>query len=65
MYIVVKCPRCGTLVLGNTMYKTRSCTACGFRVNLRGSKVIGRAESPRDAVELIQALKKREAGVKE
>ncbi|HUS79427.1 MAG TPA: DUF1922 domain-containing protein [Patescibacteria group bacterium] len=47
------------------MYKTRSCTACGFRINLRGSKVIGRAESPRDAVELIQALKERKAGVKE
>jgi DNA-directed RNA polymerase subunit RPC12/RpoP len=58
MYVVVRCPRCRGLVLGNTMYRTRACSHCGHRLVLTGMKVIGRTESSIGAVELIQTLKK-------
>lgn len=58
MYIVVRCPRCRGLVLGNTMYRTRACSHCGHRLVLKGMKVIGKTESSTDAVTLIQTLKK-------
>jgi DNA-directed RNA polymerase subunit RPC12/RpoP len=57
MYVVVRCPRCRGLVLGNTTYRTRACSHCGHRLVLSGMKVIGRTESSRGAVALIQALK--------
>lgn len=58
MYVVVRCPRCGGLVLGKTTYRTRACSLCGHRITLRGMKVLGRADSPRDAVSLMQEMKK-------
>jgi hypothetical protein len=42
-------------------YRTRSCTSCGHRNDLRSLRVLGKADSPQEAVALIQSLKKREA----
>ncbi len=61
MYVVVRCQRCGNLILGNTRYRTRTCTHCGHRAVLKGLRVLGRTDSSQEAVALIQALKKREA----
>lgn len=61
MYVVVRCQRCGNLILGNLRYRTRACPHCGHRAILRGLKVLGRTDSPQEAVTLIQALKKNEA----
>ncbi|UCD45135.1 MAG: DUF1922 domain-containing protein [Candidatus Bathyarchaeota archaeon] len=60
MYVVVRCPRCRGLVLGKTMYRTRACSQCGHRITLRGMKILGRTDSPRDAVSLMQEMKKRD-----
>ena len=62
LYVVVKCPRCGGLMLANTVHRTRSCPRCNHRSKLAGLRVLGRANSTRDAVALIQALKKKEMG---
>lgn len=59
MYVVVNCPRCGGLMLAKTVHRTRSCPHCGHRAELRGLRVLGRTESPREAVALIQALKEK------
>ncbi|UCH57999.1 MAG: DUF1922 domain-containing protein [Candidatus Bathyarchaeota archaeon] len=61
MYVVVKCLRCHNLVLGNTRYRTRACPHCGHRMVLRGMRALGRTDSSREAVALIQALKRKEA----
>jgi transposase len=61
MYVVVRCPRCGGFLLGNTVHRTRSCPHCGHRTTLRGLRVLARTDSSREAVSLIQALKKKEA----
>jgi len=60
MYIAVKCPRCGELMLANTDNRTRSCQRCGHRAELRTLRVIGRAGTPADAVELMKRLKEKE-----
>lgn len=61
MYIVVRCLKCKKLLLGNTRYKTRTCTNCGHRNIFRGIKIVGKANSPQGAVALIQELKKTDA----
>ncbi len=61
MYVVVRCQRCGNIILGNTRYRTRACPHCGHKTVLRGLKVLGRTDSSQEAVALIQALKKRDA----
>ncbi len=61
MYVVVRCQRCRNLILGTLRYRTRACPHCGHRAILRGLKVLGRTDSPQEAVALIQALKKSEA----
>lgn len=60
LYIIVRCPRCGGLMLANTSYRTRSCPSCGHRSKLSGLKVLSRTDSTRDAVALIQAMKRKE-----
>lgn len=62
MYVVVNCHKCGSLMLAKTVHRTRSCPHCGFRAELRGLRVLGRTESPREAVALIQALKEKSVG---
>jgi len=60
MYVVVRCLQCRNLVLGNTSYKTRTCPRCGIRLNIRIMKTLGKTESSREAIRLIQELKKRD-----
>ncbi len=59
---MVRCPRCGGLLLGKKEYRTRSCPHCGHRMQLKGLRVLGRTDSAREAVVIIQALKKKESG---
>lgn len=61
MYVVVRCPRCGGLLLGNTAHRTRACPHCGHRATLNGLRVLARTDSPQEAVKLIQAMKERSA----
>ncbi len=58
----MRCPRCGGLLLGKAEYRTRSCPHCGHRMPLRGLRVLGRTDSAREAVTIIQALKEKESG---
>jgi pentatricopeptide repeat protein len=46
------------------MYRTRACSQCGHRITLRGMKVLGRADFPKDAVSLMQEMKKKDFGKK-
>jgi len=62
LYVVVNCPRCGSIMLAKTVYKTRSCPHCGYRAELRRLRVLGRASSSTEAVALIQALKEKSVG---
>ena len=61
MYVVVRCPRCGELLLANTDNRTRTCQKCNHRADIRMLKVLGRTETPKDAVELMKQLKEKES----
>jgi len=62
MYIVVRCPRCGELMLANTSNQTRTCPNCNNRAELKSLRVYGRAETPSEATALMKALKAKEGG---
>ena len=62
MYIVVRCPRCGKLMLANTTNQTRSCPNCNNRTELKSLRVYGRAETPAEATQLMKTLKVKEGG---
>jgi len=62
LYVVVRCPRCGELLLAKTDAKTRSCTSCGHRAEIATLLVLGRANTPADAVEMMKQLKAKAAG---
>jgi len=62
MYLIVRCPKCGGLLLANTRYKTRTCPHCGKRMKITALIPLARAYTPRDAVTIIQELKRREGG---
>jgi DNA-directed RNA polymerase subunit M/transcription elongation factor TFIIS len=62
MYIVVRCPRCGELMLANTANQTRTCPNCNNRTELRSLRVYGRVNTPSEATELMKRLKAKEGG---
>ena len=62
MYIVVRCPRCGELMLATTANQTRSCPHCNNRAELKSLRVYGRAETPAEATQLMKTLKAKEGG---
>jgi len=62
MYVVVRCPRCGELMLANTTNQTRTCPNCNNRADLMSLRVYGRAETPAEATSLMKALKAKDGG---
>ena len=61
MYIVVRCPKCGELLLANTANETRACPNCNHRAELRILRVYGRAVTPSEATELMKRLKAKDS----
>lgn len=61
MYVAVHCPRCGRLMLAKAIHRTRSCPHCGYRARIGELRILGRAETPEQALALIRRLKEREA----
>ncbi len=64
MYLIVYCPHCGKLMMANSANRTRQCPHCNHRAETFTLRVLARAESPRDAVEIIQRLKEEKRGGK-
>jgi hypothetical protein len=48
-------------MLAKAVHRTRSCPHCGYRANIGELRILGRAETPEEAVALIRMLKEREA----
>ncbi len=62
MYIVVNCPHCGSLMVARAENRTRSCPRCNHRADLRGLRIVARAETAREASAILRALKAKEGG---
>ena len=59
MYLVVVCSGCGRLVVADASKKSRRCAYCGVRVWLARVRRVGCVNTAREAVELVQFLKRR------
>lgn len=60
MYLIARCPSCAKIIMANEANKTRSCPHCGARANLFSLRVLARARTSQEAVEIIQQLKERQ-----
>lgn len=58
MFSVVICLGCGRLLAADASKKSRRCPYCGVKVWLAKAKQVGQAETAREAVELVQFLKR-------
>lgn len=59
MYLIVVCGGCGRLLVADAGKKSRRCPYCGTKVWLAKARHAGRAETAREASELVQHLKRR------
>lgn len=56
-YLVVRCPRCGNLLLSRPEYRSRRCMHCGNVMPMSSVSIVGRASSSTEASELVRELK--------
>jgi DnaJ-class molecular chaperone len=54
---IVKCTKCGSLMLTKKGQKTKTCTNCGTKVNLLYAQKVAAADSSFEASEILKILK--------
>ena len=62
-YIVAECPRCGTLLVADSRYKSKTCPKCNARIPANELKVIRTAKDSREAKMIVSAAKARRGGL--
>jgi DNA-directed RNA polymerase subunit RPC12/RpoP len=60
MYLIINCPTCGKIIMASTANQTKTCTHCGSKISIHGSKILAKSETAQEAVAIIQHLKQRE-----
>jgi predicted nucleic acid-binding Zn-ribbon protein len=55
--VIVKCTKCGGLMLAGTSQKTKNCPYCGAHVNLLKALKVGSAKNAMEASEILRRLK--------
>ena len=46
--------------MASTANKTKKCSHCGFKIQIYGARILAKAETTQDAIEIIQHLKEKE-----
>jgi predicted RNA-binding Zn-ribbon protein involved in translation (DUF1610 family) len=59
LYLVVKCYKCGNLLLARSGVKTKTCPYCGSLLRLDKVIVIEKAQSAREASMKLRLLKEK------
>jgi acetyl-CoA carboxylase beta subunit len=54
---IVKCTKCGGLMLAANMQKTKICPYCGTQVNLMRAQRVAAAKNAMEASEMLRKLK--------
>jgi DNA-directed RNA polymerase subunit RPC12/RpoP len=62
-YVVAECPRCHTLLVADSRYKSKTCPKCNARIPLNELKVIRTARDSREARIILSEAKARRAGL--
>lgn len=62
MYLILKCPKCGSIRYAKEGQKTAKCLKCGYQIPLDPTKVriLAKAEKTRDAIAAVQEIKMRQ-----
>jgi DNA-directed RNA polymerase subunit RPC12/RpoP len=58
-YIVAECPRCHTLLVADSRYKSKTCPKCNARIPVTELKVIRMAKDSREARMIVSEAKAR------
>lgn len=62
-YIVGECPRCHTLLVADSRYKSKTCPKCNSRIPVDSLKVIQKARDSREARMIVSEAKARRGGL--
>jgi len=62
-YIVAECPRCHTLLVADSRYKSKTCPKCNARIPVNELKVIRMARDSREARMIVSEAKARRGGL--
>ena len=62
-YIVAECPRCHTLLVADSRYKSITCPKCNTRIPVNELKVIQMAKDSREARIIVSEAKARRGGL--
>ena len=62
-YIVAECPRCGTFLVADSRYKSKTCPKCNARISANELKVIRSAKDSREARMIVSEAKARRGGL--
>jgi len=60
MYLIINCPTCAKIIMASTANQTKTCPHCGSKIQIYGAKILAKAETTQEALEIIQHLKQRE-----
>jgi hypothetical protein len=62
-YIVAECPRCHTLLVADSRYKSKTCPKCNARIPVNELKVVRTARDSREARMIVSEAKARRGGL--
>jgi DNA-directed RNA polymerase subunit M/transcription elongation factor TFIIS len=59
-YLVAECPRCHTLLVADSRYRSKTCPKCNARIPVNELKVIQMAKDSREARMIVSEAKARQ-----
>jgi len=62
-YIVGECPRCHSLIIADSRYKSKTCTKCSARISLSELKILQKAHDSREARAILSKAKAVRGGL--
>ena len=57
MYLIINCPSCGKIIMASTANRTKTCPHCGTKIQTHNAKILAKADSTQEALDIIQHLK--------
>ncbi|RLF24270.1 MAG: hypothetical protein DRN15_00945 [Thermoprotei archaeon] len=64
-YYVITCPYCGEYLACKVGARTKTCTLCGRRFEVRKARILRKVRDGREASIIIRYLKAKKAGISE
>jgi len=62
-YAIGECPRCHSLIIADSRYKSKTCTKCNTRISLAELKVLQTAHDSREARAILSRQKAVRGGL--